>query len=82
MGPPSVVAREVVIEHRLHFINGFKPIAPSLDSAMLVKQGAMEAFKDTSPATANRARKLLRSAPGSDGDLGRVIAVKGHIAIR
>jgi hypothetical protein len=34
------------------------------------------------PATANRARRLLRSAPGSVGDLGQVIAVKGHIANR
>ena len=34
------------------------------------------------PATANQARRLLRSAPGSVGDLGQVIAVKGHIANR
>ena len=34
------------------------------------------------PATANRARRLLRSAPGSDGDLCKVIAAKGHIANR
>ncbi len=34
------------------------------------------------PATANRARRLLRSAPGSVGDLGQVIAVKGNIANR
>ncbi len=34
------------------------------------------------PATANRARRLLRSTPGSVGDLGQVAAVKGHIANR
>ncbi len=34
------------------------------------------------PATANRARRLLRSAPGSDGDLCEAIALKGHIANR
>ncbi len=34
------------------------------------------------PATANRARRLLRSAPGSVGDLGQAIAVKGHTANR
>lgn len=34
------------------------------------------------PATANRARRLLRSAPGSVGDLGQVTAVKGNIANR
>jgi hypothetical protein len=34
------------------------------------------------PATANRARRLLRSAPGSVGGLCKVIAVKEHITNR
>ena len=104
MGPPVVVAREVVIEHRLHFLDGFKPGAPSLEPEMLVEQREIEAFKDAGratlsfvfegcdatpsnplprgPATANRARRLLRSAPGSVGDLDQAIAVKGHVANR
>ncbi len=104
MEPSSVEAREVVIEHRLHFLDGFKPGAPSLNPEMLINQGAMEAFKDASratlssvfegcvatpsnplpcgPATANRARRLLRSAPGSVGSLCKAIAGKEHIANR
>ena len=104
MGPPSVVALELFIKHRLHLLNGFKRSAASLEPELLVEQGAMEAFKDAGratlsfvfegcvatpsnplprgPATANRARRLLRSAPGSDGDLGQVTALKGHIANR
>ena len=104
MGSAGVVALELVIEHRLHLFNGFKPGAPSLEPEMLVALGGIEAFKDArpatlsfviegcvatpsnllprGPATANRARRLLRSAPGSDGDLGQAIAVKGHIANR
>jgi hypothetical protein len=102
MGSPGVVVLELVIEHRLHFHDSFKPGALSLDPEILVEQGAVEAFKDAGratlsfvfegcvatpsnplprgPATANRARRLLRSAPGSDGDLCKVIAVKEHIA--
>ena len=34
------------------------------------------------PATANRARRLLRSAPGSVGGLCKAIAAKEHIANR
>jgi hypothetical protein len=34
------------------------------------------------PATANRARRLLRSAPGSVGGLCKAIAGEGHIANR
>jgi hypothetical protein len=104
MGPPGVVAPEVFIQHRLHFLNGFKSGAPSLEPEMLVELGGIEAFKDAGratlyfvfegcvatpsnplprgPATANRARRLSRSAPGSDGDLCKAIAVKGYITIR
>ena len=104
MGSPGVVVLELVIEHRLHLLDSFKPGAPSLDPEILVEQGAVEVFKGASPATlsfvfegcvatlpnplprgpatANRARRLLRSAPGSVGGLGQVIAVKGHIANR
>ena len=96
MGSPGVVVLELVIEHRLHLLDSFKPGAPSLDPEILVEQGAVEAFKDAGrttlpfvlegcvatpsnplprgPVTANRARRLLRSAPGSVGDLGQVIA--------
>jgi hypothetical protein len=35
----------------MHLLDGFKPIAPSLDPEMLVKQGAVEAFKDAGRAT-------------------------------
>ena len=104
MGSPDVVTSEVVIEHRLHFLNGFKPGVPSLDPEILVEQGAVGAFKDASPATlsfvfescvaalpnplprgpatANRARRLLRSAPGSVGGLCKASPVKEHIANR
>ncbi len=104
MGPPGVVGRKVVIEHRLHLLDGFKPGAPSLDPEILVEQGAVEAFTDAGratlsfvfeccvatpsnplprgPATANRARRLLRSAPGSDGGLCKASPVKEHIANR
>jgi hypothetical protein len=104
MGVPCVVTREVVIEHRLHFLNGFKPGAPSLEPEMLVELGGIEAFKDAGratlsfvfegcvatpsnllprgPATANRARRLLRSAPGSVGGLCKAIAEQEHIANR
>ena len=51
MGSPGVVALEVVIEHRLHLLDSFKPGAPSLDPEILVEQGAVEAFKVASPAT-------------------------------
>ena len=51
MGSPGVVTSEVVIEHRLHLLDGFKPDAPSLDPEILVEQGAVEAFKVASPAT-------------------------------
>jgi hypothetical protein len=51
MGPPGVVAREVVIEHRLQLLDGFKPGATSLDPEMLVEQGEISAFKDAGPAT-------------------------------
>ena len=43
----SVVALEVVIEYGLHHFNGLELGAPPLDPEMLVKHGAMEAFKDT-----------------------------------
>lgn len=46
MGPLSVVALKVFIEHRLHLLNAFKPGAASLDPEMLIKQGVAEAFKD------------------------------------
>jgi hypothetical protein len=104
MGAPGVVALELVIEHRLHLLDGFKPGAPPLNPEMLVAQREMEAFKDASqatlyfvfegcvatpsnrlprgPATANRARRLLRSAPGSVGGLCKAIAAKEHIANR
>ena len=100
MGSPGVVALEVVIEHRLHLLDSFKPGAPSLDPEILVEQGAVEAFRDVGratlpfvlegcvatpsnplsrgPATANRARRPLRSAPGSVGALCQVITVGGH----
>jgi hypothetical protein len=41
MGPPGVVAREVAIKHRLHSLNSFRSVAPSLNQEMLVKQGAV-----------------------------------------
>jgi len=47
MGPLGIVGLEVLIEHRLHFLNAFKPGAASLDPEMLIKQGAVEAFKDS-----------------------------------
>jgi hypothetical protein len=102
VGALGIVCLEVIVEHGLHFLNSFKLGVPSVNPEMLVEQGAMEAFKDASPATlsfvfegyvatpsnplprgpatANRARRLLRSAPGSNGDLGQATAVKGHIA--
>jgi hypothetical protein len=104
MGAPGVVALELVIEHRLHLLDGFKPGAPSLNPEMLVEQREMEPFNDAGratlsfvfegcvatpsnllprgPATANRARRLLRSAPGSVGGLCKVSAGEGHIANR
>jgi len=104
IGSPGVVVLELVIEHGLHFLNGFKPGAPSLEPEMLVELGGIEAFKDAGratlsfvfegcvatpsnllprgPATANRARRLLRSAPGSVGGLGQAIAAEEHIANR
>ncbi len=51
MGPPSVVAREVVIQRGLHFLNGFKTGAPSLEPEMLVELGGIEAFKEAVRAT-------------------------------
>ncbi len=104
MGSPGVVVLELVIEQRLHLLNGLKPSAPPLNPEMLVEQGEIEAFKDASPATlsfvfegcvatpsnplsrgpatANRARRLLRSAPCSVGDFCKAIAAKGQSAIR
>ena len=46
VGPLSVVALKVFIEHRLYLLNAFKPGAASLDPEMLIKQDAAEAFKD------------------------------------
>ena len=51
MGSPGVVVLELVIEHRLHFHDSFKPGALSLDPEILVEQGAVEAFKDAGRAT-------------------------------
>ncbi len=70
MGPPIIVALEVVIEHRLHLLDGFKPGAPSLDPEILVEQGAVVAFKDAGRATLSfvvivvvfRVRGLCRNA--------------------
>ena len=93
MGTLGVVSLEVIVEHRLHFLNGFKPSAPPLNPEMFVEQGAVEAFKDAmsfvfescvakpsnplprGPATVNRSRRLLRSAPGSVGGRCQVITV-------
>ena len=44
MGPPIIVALKVVIEHRMHLLDGFKLGAPSLDPEMLVEKVAEEAF--------------------------------------
>ncbi len=100
MGPPSVVALGVVIEHRLYHLDAFKPRAPSLEPEMLVELGGIEAFKEAvratlslvlegcvatpsnplpcGSATASRARRLLRSAPGSDGGLCQLITIAGQ----
>lgn len=104
MGSPGVVVLELVIDQRLHLLNGLEPSSPPLNPEMLVEQREIEAFKDTGratlyfvfeccvatpsnplpcgPATANQARRLLRSAPGSDGGLGKASPVKEHIANR
>jgi len=104
MGSPGVVVLELVIEQRLHLLNGLKPSAPPLNPEMLVELGGIEAFKNAGratlsfvfegcvttpsnplqcgPATANRARRLLRSAPGSVGGLCNAIGAKEHIPNR
>jgi hypothetical protein len=51
MGPPRIVSLEVIDEHGLHFLNGFKLGVPSLNPEMLVEQGAVEAFKVAGRAT-------------------------------
>jgi hypothetical protein len=47
MGPLSVVALKLFIEHRLRLLNSLESSAPPLNPEMLIKQGAVEAFKDS-----------------------------------
>ena len=66
MGPSGVLAPEVFIQDRMHLLDGFKPIAPSLDPEMLVKQGAVEAFKDA----------IGLRAPHAGGAVGNVLKLQ------
>ena len=71
MGPLGVVALEVFIEHRLHFLIGLKPGAPPLDPEMLVEQRAVETFKD---AVGLRAPDALRGRGYRHGRPARAAA--------
>ena len=46
MGASGVVADQIVIQHGLHFLNGFEPSPATLHSEVLVQQRAMEALDD------------------------------------
>ena len=74
MGASGVVADQIVIQHGLHFLNGFEPSPATLHSEVLVQQRAMEALDDAVGLWPLHPRRAVLDLLQLDGSINSTLA--------